>query len=168
MRKHLNSSRLPSKRTEQDEHHTLNTRQRGKSTTSFIITITSLLIFIALVFFGFSELKPKPFGDNVAPDSFSSLKTDIESTAGDLEVDQTIALIQQGGPYPYPNKDGATFYNREGRLPSRPQGYYREYTVPTPGILHRGARRIVTGGNPPEIYYLTLDHYDSFKQLDVR
>ena len=77
-------------------------------------------------------------------------------------------LIKQGGPFPYPNKDGTTFYNREGRLPTQSQGYYREYTVPTLGVSNRGARRIVTGGYPPTVYYLTVDHYDSFKKLDVK
>ena len=77
-------------------------------------------------------------------------------------------LIKQGGPFPYPNKDGTTFYNREGKLPAQSQGYYREYTVPTPAVSHRGARRIVTGGHPPTIYYLTLDHYDSFQKLEVK
>ncbi|MDO5768079.1 MAG: ribonuclease domain-containing protein, partial [Psychrobacter sp.] len=60
-----------------------------------------------------------------------------------------------------------TFSNREGRLPQQPKGYYREYTVPTPGESDRGARRIVTGGNPPVVYYFTADHYQSFKTLEV-
>lgn len=57
------------------------------------------------------------------------------------------------------------FGNFEGLLPEHERGYYREYTVPTPGLKHRGARRIVTGGtpldDPPEMYY-TDDHYESF------
>jgi ribonuclease T1 len=58
------------------------------------------------------------------------------------------------------------FFNREGRLPSRPRGYYREYTVDTPGLGHRGARRIVTGGEPPDVWYYTDDHYDSFRPFE--
>jgi hypothetical protein len=58
---------------------------------------------------------------------------------------QTLRLIQQGGPFPYPRKDGSTFGNFERRLPSQPRGYYREYTVPTPGSRDRGARRIIAG-----------------------
>ena len=59
------------------------------------------------------------------------------------------------------------FGNREQRLPQRSRGYYREYTVDTPGLSHRGARRIVTGGDPPEAWYYTDDHYDSFRSFHV-
>lgn len=75
---------------------------------------------------------------------------------------ETIALIQRGGPFPY-RQDGAVFQNRERLLPGKPNGYYHEYTVVTPGSPDRGARRIVTGANG-ELYY-TDDHYDSFKQV---
>ena len=77
----------------------------------------------------------------------------------------TLALIQRGGPFPY-RKDGTTFQNRERLLPAKPRGYYREYTVPTPGSRDRGARRIVAGGNPPEVFYYTADHYSSFRQIE--
>lgn len=60
------------------------------------------------------------------------------------------------------------FQNRERQLPAQPRGYYREYTVRTPGLSHRGPRRIVTGGNPPVIYYYTEDHYKSFRVLEPR
>ena len=83
------------------------------------------------------------------------------------EARQTLQLIQQGGPFPY-RKDGTVFQNREGRLPARERGYYREYTVPTPGSPDRGARRIVTGGNPPEVYYYTHDHYRSFRRIEMQ
>ena len=75
---------------------------------------------------------------------------------------ETIALMQRGGPFPY-RQDGAVFQNRERLLPSRPKGYYHEYTVETPGSPDRGARRIVAG-DEGELYY-TDDHYDSFKQV---
>jgi ribonuclease T1 len=78
------------------------------------------------------------------------------------EAHDTIALIEQNGPFPY-DKDGAVFENREGILPSRPRAYYREYTVITPGEDDRGARRIVTGGES-EFYY-TDDHYESFSRV---
>ena len=78
---------------------------------------------------------------------------------------ETLALIQRGGPFPY-RKDGTTFQNRERLLPAKPRGYYREYTVPTPGSRDRGARRIVAGGNPPEVFYYTADHYSSFRQIE--
>ena len=45
----------------------------------------------------------------------------------------------------------------------RERGYYREYTVPTPGVSHRGARRIVVG-RQGELYY-TSDHYRSFRRI---
>ena len=82
------------------------------------------------------------------------------------EARDTLALIARGGPFPHP-QDGSVFGNREKRLPAKPRGYYREYTVDTPGLSHRGARRIITGGQPPETYYYTDDHYDSFRSFQV-
>jgi ribonuclease T1 len=83
---------------------------------------------------------------------------------GDLppEAAATLALIETEGPFPY-RQDGAVFQNREGLLPQRPAGHYREYTVETPGSDDRGARRIVTGADG-ERYY-TDDHYDSFRWI---
>jgi ribonuclease T1 len=78
------------------------------------------------------------------------------------EARQTLERIKKGGPFPYRN-DGTTFGNRERRLPQREHGYYREYTVPTPGARDRGARRIVAGRNAE--YYYTDDHYDSFRRI---
>ena len=79
-------------------------------------------------------------------------------TALPPEAVATLAAIEAGGPFRYA-RDGTEFMNRELRLPRRPRGYYREYTVDTPGASDRGARRIVTGGDPPEAYYYTEDHY---------
>lgn len=87
---------------------------------------------------------------------------EIEAAALPPEARQTIALIRKGGPYPY-QKDGSVFGNREVRLPKRERGYYREYTVRTPGNRDRGARRIVAG-RAGEFYY-TDDHYRSFKRV---
>ncbi len=81
------------------------------------------------------------------------------------EAHDTLRLIATDGPYPH-RQDGSVFGNREGRLPGRPRGYYREFTVETPRLSHRGARRIVTGGRPPETCYYTDDHYESFRQFD--
>jgi ribonuclease T1 len=75
------------------------------------------------------------------------------------EAADTVTVIRSGGPYPF-DRDDTVFQNREGLLPDRPTGYYREYTVLTPGENDRGARRIVAGGNG-ELYY-TADHYSSF------
>lgn len=86
------------------------------------------------------------------------------------EARQTLALIKQGGPFPY-RKDGSVFGNFERRLPARPHGYYREYTVPTPGLRDRGAQRIVAGrGSTGNVrtsgeYYFTNDHYRSFRRI---
>ncbi len=78
----------------------------------------------------------------------------------------TYALIHEGGPFPY-EKDGTVFGNRERLLPRKHRGYYREYTVRTPGVRHRGARRIVCGGKPrvPDACYYTSDHYASFREI---
>jgi ribonuclease T1 len=74
----------------------------------------------------------------------------------------TLALIKQGGPFPY-SKDDTVFSNYEGLLPQKAKGYYHEYTVITPGSSDRGARRIVAGQGGE--YYYTGDHYLSFKRI---
>ena len=78
----------------------------------------------------------------------------------------TYALIHEGGPFPH-DKDGSVFGNRERQLPAHKRGYYREYTVRTPGVAHRGARRIVCGGakRMPDACYYTSDHYTSFREI---
>jgi guanyl-specific ribonuclease Sa len=80
------------------------------------------------------------------------------------EARETLRLIDAGGPFPF-KRDGIVFQNRERRLPEQARGYYREYTVVSPGLDHRGPRRIVTGGRPPEVYYYTPDHYKSFRRI---
>ena len=78
------------------------------------------------------------------------------------EAHETVARIRKGGPFPYA-RDGAVFGNREARLPKQRRGYYREYTVKTPGVRNRGARRIVAGA-AGELYY-TDDHYNHFRRI---
>lgn len=76
-------------------------------------------------------------------------------------------LIEAGGPFKY-DKDGTVFGNRERILPGKSRGFYREYTVKTPGERTRGARRIVCGGfkpTAPEACYYTADHYASFRKI---
>jgi guanyl-specific ribonuclease Sa len=90
---------------------------------------------------------------------------DCGAEALPAEAHEVIEDIEAGGPYEYPRNDGVPFGNREGLLPDEERGYYREYTVETPGLNHRGARRIVTGGpdeRDPEHWYYTDDHYESF------
>ena len=80
------------------------------------------------------------------------------------EARHTLALIRQGGPFPY-ERDGVVFGNFEKRLPREARGFYREYTVRTPGERTRGARRIIAAGEPPRLFYYTDDHYQSFRRI---
>lgn len=86
----------------------------------------------------------------------------VDETDLPPEARDTLALIAADGPFPH-DQDDRTFGNFEGLLPEQPRGYYREYTVETPGLDHRGARRIVTG-NGGEFYW-TEDHYESFERI---
>jgi len=83
------------------------------------------------------------------------------------QAQTTYRLVLAGGPFPY-DKDGIVFGNREKRLPLAARDHYREYTVKTPGVSNRGARRIVCGGKPPklpEACFYTDDHYASFRLI---
>jgi len=93
-----------------------------------------------------------------------AFQADISPAQLPPEARQTLRQIQQGGPFPYP-KDGSVFGNFEQRLPRTHRGYYREYTVRTPGERTRGARRIIAGGQPPQVYYYTDDHYQTFLRI---
>ncbi len=94
----------------------------------------------------------------------------LQATIGLAELPkqgvETYTLIRQGGPFAS-EKDGAMFGNRERILPTQKRGYYLEYTVPTPGLSHRGARRIVCGGarTLPDVCYYSADHYASFRKI---
>lgn len=143
-----------------------------------------------------NDVKPKPFSlaskglrwltlglsalvavilfQGYSPDSSQpaplTAETGVERSALPPEARHVLVLIQQGGPFPY-DKDGTVFGNREGLLPPQSHGYYSEYTVPTPGLSHRGARRIVAGkgqtGSPTTSgeYWYTADHYASFRRI---
>ncbi len=78
------------------------------------------------------------------------------------EAAETVALIEAGGPFPYAD-DGETFLNSAGLLPQREQGYYRVYTVDSPGSVVPTSRRIVTGSDG-ELYW-TDDLYTSFMRI---
>ena len=82
------------------------------------------------------------------------------------EAQDVLQRIARGGPFEY-RQDGGVFQNRERRLPAQPRGYYREYTIATPGARDRGPRRIVTGGDPPVEYWYTADHYRSFRRFEI-
>lgn len=84
-----------------------------------------------------------------------------------VEAQKTHRLIHSGGPFPY-RKDGSVFGNRERLLPVHARGFYREYTVPTPGARDRGARRIICGGQrlkAPDACFYSSDHYASFGRI---
>lgn len=153
--------------TSKQSNRTIERSGQNNHKTGWLSTVFSILGLLAIVYFGFSELKPKLFPNDIQSTSTSSIGANVQAITGDAQIDNTIMLIRQGGPFPYPDKDGTTFYNREGRLPAQSQGYYREYTVPTIGTSNRGARRIITGGYPPTVYYFTADHYNSFTTLNV-
>lgn len=137
---------------------------RGSLTVRVSVSSSSflrrrILLTVAAASFAFSgALLAKTTADFAEPVALSTLPT---------EARQTHRLIESGGPFPYA-KDGVVFGNREQRLPRRPRGFYREYTVPSPQAHDRGARRIVCGGEQPkspEICYFTADHYASFKRI---
>jgi len=92
---------------------------------------------------------------------------DIALSELPVQAQETHRLVLAGGPFPHA-KDGVVFGNRERLLPRKARGFYREYTVKTPGARDRGARRLVCGGTPPsapEVCYYTGDHYASFKRI---
>ena len=120
-----------------------------------------LVLLFALGIFLFQD---GAFDQYLGGSSTSSASQTSSLSQQEQNLHRTLALIQQGGPYPY-SRDGITFENREKRLPMKPRGYYREFTVDTPGLNHRGPRRVVTGGNPPEVYYYTEDHYATFRRI---
>lgn len=105
-----------------------------------------------------------------APSSFllpGSSVASVALTGMPPQGQEVMELIRQGGPFRY-EKDGTVFGNRERLLPSQKRGYYREYTVPSPGLSHRGAKRIVCGGQKPrapDACFYTEDHYSSFRLI---
>ena len=109
-------------------------------------------------------------GTTTAPARQQRALVEIAASELPAEARHTLALIERGGPFPQ-RRDGIVFANRERRLPIQPRGYYREYTVPTPGAHDRGARRIVAGaGEIDDVrrsgeYYYSDDHYRSFRRI---
>jgi ribonuclease T1 len=102
-----------------------------------------------------------------APPPVDTLAATVSRASLPPEAVATERLVRSGGPFPHA-KDGAVFGNRERLLPPQPRGWWREYTVRTPGARDRGARRIVCGGVPPtapETCFYTDDHYASFRRI---
>jgi ribonuclease T1 len=133
-------------------------RDRSRQRTVATLLIVALLV-IGLIVDGLSRRESS--GDTVGSTCAAPAFDDGEIAVEELPWQATDVLerIESGGPFAY-EQDGRTFQNRERLLPQRERGYYREYTVATPGSPDRGARRIV-GGECGERYY-TDDHYDSF------
>ena len=122
-----------------------------------------VVLAIAALMWGRHVPEPQPPGAvlTVPHTSGLALPPFLPPEAADM-----LSRIAHGGPFEH-RQDGVVFQNREGRLPAKPAGYYHEYTVDTPGLDYRGARRIITGGTPPQIYYYTDDHYRTFRQFEV-
>ena len=101
------------------------------------------------------------------PPTATPVLAEIQLNELPVQAQETHRLVLAGGPFPYA-KDGVVFGNRERLLPRKARGFYREYTVKTPGARTRGARRLICGGTPPtapEVCYYTDDHYASFKRI---
>jgi len=99
--------------------------------------------------------------------AFTSVLGEVPLAELPVEGRRTYDRILSGGPFPF-EKDGVVFGNRERLLPGHKRGYYLEYTVRTPGVSHRGGRRIVCGGRQPRLpdaCYYTADHYGSFRRI---
>jgi ribonuclease T1 len=128
-----------------------------------IKTLNAVALSVALAFFAGAsanlvQAKSAPDAVALAPIAVQELPK---------EGQDTYQLIQQGGPFRY-EKDGVVFGNREKQLPAAKRGFYREYTVKTPGERSRGARRIVCGGEDarlPKRCFYTQDHYTSFREI---
>jgi ribonuclease T1 len=122
----------------------------------FKLVITGFLLLTCLVVAGVQA----------AESGAAKVAATVSGSALPEPAVQTYRLIHQGGPFAH-EKDGMVFGNRERLLPKQTRGYYREYTVATPGSRDRGARRIVCGGaaSRPEVCYYTDDHYASFRRI---
>ena len=128
-----------------------------------------LLAVLGLVNVSVHARTPADSGTKAETKARSSVATTVALSSLPIQARKTHDLILKGGPFPY-DKDGTVFFNRERLLPLKSRGHYRyrEYTVRTPGVRTRGARRIVCGGEPPtqpEVCFYTADHYSSFNRI---
>ena len=127
-------------------------------TTDAMIRLGRIAAILLLIWLGFASGLGHAFLWSGKPAASAEIRVDQLPP----EARQTLILIKRGGPFPY-SRDGIPFGNREGLLPPQQRNYYREYTVPTPGLNHRGARRIIAGRTGE--YWYTADHYRSFKRI---
>jgi ribonuclease T1 len=131
-------------------------RSIRSSLTRMVQTVVGVVMLASLSTLG------APAFARTTPDSLSQIAVaDLPREARDC-----VERIHRGGPFPF-ERDGVVFGNRERLLPSRPRGYYHEYTVATRSASGRGARRVVCGGprQSPDICYYTDDHYGSFRRI---
>ena len=134
-------------------------------TGAAIPRLAARLLFVRIVLFALALVLAPATAAARAPDpdvAGSAAQRTVATDELPPEARHTLALIRAGGPFPY-DRDGVEFRNFERLLPQRGRGYYREYTVATPGQRNRGARRIVSGRGG-EFYY-TDDHYRTFRRI---
>jgi guanyl-specific ribonuclease Sa len=128
--------------------------------------LLGLLIVSVVAFAMWQQRAPRTVEAPDTDASTSSVPSHATRSDGlPAEATDTLSRIAAGGPFLHA-QDGTVFGNYEGLLPAQPRGYYHEYTVETPGASTRGARRIITGGTPPEVWYYTDDHYRSFRRIE--
>lgn len=133
--------------------------KRSKLLAFAALVIAAVVLVVAMVSGQQAPTTPVPSAAVSAPANPSGLPA-VKASQLPNEARQTLALIAKGGPYPYREDDG-NFGNFEGLLPKKASGFYKEYTVVTPGESDRGARRIIAGEDGGKYY--TADHYESFK-----
>lgn len=130
-----------------------------------VVSVVSVVTLAGLVA-GLVAVSTPAAAKPAAP-GLATVSLTVSLTALPPEAQATERLIRAGGPFPYP-KDGGVFGNRERQLPAQRRGFYREYTVSTPGAKNRAAKRIVCGGyqvTTPQTCYYTDDHYATFRRI---
>lgn len=137
---------------------------RGTAGRRFVAVLTTVVALCGVLGLAGCDVATAPPRAPATADTPRSGLPEMPVAELPAEAREVLETIERGGPYDYP-QDDQVFGNREGRLPDRERGYYREYTVPTPGESDRGARRLVVGEDG-DVYY-TADHYRSFRQVQL-
>lgn len=145
-----------------------------------VLAIIAALALVAVGGWAGVDLTSEDLGSSGSGGAQSALAVDEADAVGvsglescpvnilPTEAEPVINDILTGGPYTYPGEDGGHFGNYEGVLPDERNSYYRSFTVDTPGLHHRGAKRIVVGGgteDDPDVWYYSDDHYESFCEI---